>query len=60
MNVMDRAFSLLPKSVQITMLLEDLKRVEGTLEYHRGLARYLEGRSSEIRSRLSELGARTK
>ena len=58
MNIFDKAFRLLPKSIQSSLLLEDLKRVEGNLEYNRGLVRYLEDRSSEIRSRLSELGVR--
>lgn len=56
MNILDKAFRLLPKSVQITMLIEDLKRVEGNLEYNRSLVRVLEDRSSEIRSQLHELG----
>lgn len=56
MNILDKAFRLLPKSVQVTMLIEDLKRVEGNLEYNRSLVRVLEDRSSEIRSQLHELG----
>ncbi len=56
MNILDKAFRLLPKSVQVTMLIEDLKRVEGNLEYNRALVRVLEDRSSEIRSQLHELG----
>ncbi|MHB8603280.1 MAG: hypothetical protein ACYC6W_04215 [Nitrosotalea sp.] len=58
MNIFDKAFRLLPKSIQSSLLLEDLKRVEGNLEYNRTLVRFLEDRSSEIRSRLSELGVR--
>ena len=58
MNIFDKAFRSLPKSIQSSLLLEDLKRVEGNLEYNRTLVRFLEGRSSEIRSRLSELGVR--
>ncbi|MDE1831405.1 MAG: hypothetical protein KGI02_03435 [Thaumarchaeota archaeon] len=58
MNILDKAFRLLPKSVQVTMLIEDLKRVEGNLEYNQALVRVLEDRSSEIRSRLDELGVR--
>ena len=58
MNILDKAFRLLPKSVQVTMLIEDLKRVEGNLEYNRALVRVLEDRNNEIRSRLDELGVR--
>ena len=60
MNIFDKAFRLLPKSVQVPLLLEDLKRVDANLEYNRGLVRYFEDRSSEIRSRLSELRERIK
>lgn len=56
MNILEEAFRLLPKSVQVTMLIENLKRVEGNLEYNRALARILEDRSGEIRSQLHELG----
>lgn len=56
MNILYEAFRLLPKSVQVTMLIEDLKRVEGNLEYNRALVRVLEDRSDEIRSQLHELG----
>lgn len=58
MNIFDKAFRLLPKSVQIPLLLEDLKRVDAYLEYHRGMTRNFEERSNDLRSRLSELGMR--
>ncbi len=58
MNILDKAFRLLPKSVQVPLLLEDLKRVDAYLEYHRGMARHFDERSNELRSRLSELGVR--
>ncbi len=60
MNIIDKAFRLLPKSIQVPLLLEDLKRAEGYLEYNRGMIRYFEERSNEIRSRLAELGERTR
>lgn len=58
MSFLDKAFRLLPKSIQSSLLLEDLKRVEANLKYNRILVRVLEERSSEIRTRLSELGVR--
>lgn len=58
MNIFDKAFRLLPKSVQVPLLLEDLKRVDAYLEYNRGQVRYFEERSNDLRSRLSELGVR--
>ena len=58
MSILDKAFRLLPKSIQSSLLLEDLKRVEANLKYNRILVRVLEERSSEIRTRLSELGVR--
>ncbi|MEO9307560.1 MAG: hypothetical protein ABI342_04510 [Nitrososphaera sp.] len=56
MNILDKAFRLLPKSVQSTFLMEELKRVDGFHEYHRSSARVFEERSFEIRTRLRELG----
>ncbi len=56
LQIFDRAFRLLPKSIQVSLLIEDLKRVEGSRAYHQGFARVLEERSSEIRTRLRELG----
>jgi len=58
MSILDKAFRLLPKPIQSSLLLEDLKRVEANLKYNRILVRVLEERSSEIRTRLSELGVR--
>ena len=58
MNIFDKAFRLLPKSIQSSLLLEDLKRVEGNLEYNRTLVRFLEDRSNDLRSKLAELGVR--
>lgn len=56
MNILDKAFRLLPKSVQSTFLIEELKRVDAHHEYHREFARVFEERSFEIRTRLRELG----
>lgn len=56
MNILDKAFRLLPKSVQSTFLIEELKRIDGYHEYHREFARVFEERSFEIRTRLRELG----
>jgi len=56
MNIFDKAFRLLPKSVQVPLLLEDLKRVDAYLEYHRGQVGYFQERSNNLRSRLYELG----
>ncbi|MEO9276680.1 MAG: hypothetical protein ABI340_02710 [Nitrososphaera sp.] len=56
MSILGKAFRLLPKSVQSTLLLEELKRVDAYLQYNRGMVRVYEERSSEIRSRLRELG----
>jgi len=58
MNIFDKAFRLLPKSVQVPLLLEDLKRVDAYLEYNRGQVRYFEERSNDLRSKLAELGVR--
>ena len=58
MNIFDKAFRLLPKSVQIPLLLEDLKRVDAYLEYNRGQVGYFEERSNDLRSKLAELGVR--
>ena len=58
MNIFDKAFRLLPKSVQIPLLLEDLKRVDAYLEYNRGQVRYFEERSNDLRSKLAKLGVR--
>lgn len=60
MNIFDKAFRLLPKSIQVPLLLEDLKRVDAYLEYNLGLVRNFEERSNEIRSRLAELGERAR
>ena len=58
MGILDRVFHLLPKSVQSALLLEDLKRVEVHLECYYTIVRVLEDRSSEIRTRLYELGVK--
>jgi len=56
MNILDKAFRLLPKSIQSTFLIEELKRVDAYHEYHRSFSRVFEERSYEIRTRLRELG----
>jgi hypothetical protein len=57
LNILDKAFRILPKSVQSGLLIEDLKRVEGFLEYHKGTAKYLEERKEDLRYKLHKLGA---
>ena len=56
MNILDKAFRLLPKSIQSTFLIEELKRVDGYHKYHKSSARVFEERSFEIRTRLREIG----
>ena len=56
MNIIDKAFRILPKSVQSGLLIEDLKRVEGYLGYHKDSARYFEERKEDLRYKLHKLG----
>ena len=58
MSILDRVFHLLPKWVQSSLLLEDLKRVEAHLDGYHAIVRVLEDRRSEIRTRLYELGVK--
>jgi len=58
MSILARVFHLLPKWVQSSLLLEDLKRVEAHLEGYLTIVRVLEDRRNEIRTRLYELGVK--